>query len=380
MKRIVFFTGGDDLYGANKILYNTLDLFKNYERIVCVPNEGSLSKLIKETDSNVKIFVVPDIPVIAKKYLNIKGILYFIKHMWRVKTTLNSIVTPDSIVYLNTLAVLPVALFLKNYTVIHVHEILANNSFLNKVVNKIALHEADKIICVSDATARNLLNISTGEEVKKIMTVHNGIPMIDSPCGMSTPDNEKVKIALIGRIKPKIKGQNYVLDTLQFLSQDIKEKINISFIGSPVPGEEDDLHELELRIEKDNLSDIISIKGFTTDLAKIYHETDICLVPSIRADPFPTTVLEAMSAKLPVIGTNLGGIPEMIEDSITGFLIPPDDPKLFSDRLETLIKNKQLRLSMGEKGYEKFNREFSMDDYKKRYYRALPELFYPIVL
>lgn len=246
---------------------------------------------------------------------------------------------------------------------------------MNRIVNIISLKKANKIICVSNATSNNLIAIADKEQKKKIETVYNGIPQINANNReIDSLKSEKIKILLIGRIKPQIKGQNYVLDALKYLSNETKSKILISFIGSPVPGQEDDLNDMIKRIEKENLSEIVSIKQFTLDIAKLYYEADICLVPSIRADPFPTTVLEAMSMKRPVIGTNLGGIPEMIVDSITGFVIPSDNPVLFAEKIERLVNDEKLRHSMGENGYAKFLDQFTIEGYENRYKKALNEL------
>lgn len=372
MKKIVFFTGGDDLYGANKILYYTIPLFNGYKKVLCLPNRGKLSELIEKTYTDVQIITIPTLPVIAKKYLTPTGIIRFILNLWKTRSSLKSLLSDSSIVYLNTLAVLPISFYSKKFNLIHIHEILENSSLLNRIVNKIALKKANKIICVSEATFRNL--DPSEDKINKIEVVHNGIP----PIQLNKPDkseiSDKIKIILIGRIKPQIKGQNYVLDSLKFLSPAIKDKIEILFVGSPVPGQEEDLANLEKRIKAEDLSHIVTIKPFTSDITSLYEEADICLVPSVRADPFPTTVLEAMSAKKPVIGTNLGGIPEMINNNITGFIIPANNPQLFAEKIEKLVTDEKLRSEMGNIGYEKFLNQFTMEGYVKRFREANREL------
>ena len=67
-------------------------------------------------------------------------------------------------------------------------------------------------------------------------------------------------------------------------------------------------------ITKADLQDVIEIKGFTNDISTLISSADICLVPSLMKDPFPTTVLEAMSVGKPVIATVHGGAAEAIND------------------------------------------------------------------
>lgn len=376
MKQIVFFTGADDLYGANRILINSMSLFSRYERVLCLPKKGPLSDMVEDKLPDVKIVEMAELPVIAKMYLNPKGLLKFGTNLIKASRRLKRMVSDDAIVYLNTLAVLPVAFLLKNKKYLHVHEILDNRSLIDKTLNQLSLGKSDKIICVSDAVADNLREVANSQDKEKLVTVHNGILSVaESPKGLKDDNGEKLKILLIGRIRPQIKGQGYVLDALGHLSPELRNKIQVIFVGSPVPSMENDLTLLKERIANEGLEEVVAIHGFTNDIAAYYEDADICLVPSVRADPFPTTVLEGMSVGLPVIGTNIGGIPEMIQDGVTGFTVSPDRPDVFANRLERLISDKTLRKNMGKKGLERFNQEFSLDSFEGRFRKELPELF-----
>lgn len=379
MKQIVFFTGTDDLYGANRILLNSMALFHGYDRILCLPKKGPLTDMVEGKLPDVKIVEMPELPVIAKMYLNPRGLLRFGLNLVKARRSLKKIVSSDAIIYLNTLAVLPVAFMLKNKTYLHVHEILDNHSLIDKALNIMSLRCTDKIICVSNAVADNLREVAGSKNGKKLVTVHNGIlPVSDVPGYEKRAGEGKIRMILVGRIRPQIKGQGYVLDALKHLSPDVRDRLQILFIGSPVPSMESDLTLLEERIKDEGLENVVAIHGFTTDIASYYEDADLCLVPSVRADPFPTTVLEGMSVGLPVIGTNIGGIPEMIEDGVTGFTVPSDRPDVFADRLEKLISDEALRKKMGKKGLERFNQEFSLDSFEGRFRESLPELFVDI--
>lgn len=376
MKQIVFFTGTDDLYGANRILINSMSLFSGFQRVLCLPKKGPLSEMVVDKLPDVKIVEMAELPVIAKMYLNPKGLLKFSSNLIKSSRRLKRMVSNDAIIYLNTLAVLPVAFLLKNKKYLHVHEILNNRSLIDKTLNRLSLGKSDKVICVSDAVADNLREVANPQDKEKLVTVHNGILPVAEPSKDLKHDNgEKLKILLIGRIRPQIKGQGYVLDALGHLSPEVRNRLQVIFVGSPVPSMENDLTLLEERIANEGLEGVVTIHGFTTDIAAYYEDADICLVPSVRADPFPTTVLEGMSAGLPVIGTNIGGIPEMIEDGVTGFTVPPDRPDVFANRLEKLILDENLRKAMGKNGQARFNQEFSLDSFEGRFRKELPELF-----
>lgn len=376
MKQIVFFTGTDDLYGANRILINSMSLFSGYERVLCLPKKGPLSEMVEDKLPDVKIVEMAELPVIAKMYLNPKGLLKFGSNLIKSSQRLKRMISDDAIIYLNTLAVLPVAFLLKNKKYLHVHEILDNRSLIDKTLNRLSLGKSDKVICVSDAVADNLREVANPQDKEKLVTVHNGIlPVAEPSKDLKGNHGDRLKVILIGRIRPQIKGQGYVLDALGHLPVEVRNRLQVIFVGSPVPTMESDLYQLKDRIKEEGLENVVAIHGFTTDIAAYYEDADICLVPSVRADPFPTTVLEGMSAGLPVIGTDIGGIPEMIEDGVTGFTVPPDRPDVFANRLERLISDETLRKNMGKKGLERFNQEFSLDSFESRFRKELPELF-----
>lgn len=374
MRKIVFFTGSNDLYGANRILLNVIGLFTEYERVLCLPCKGELTELAQTLYPGIRIVEIPDLPVIAKMFLSPKGIVRFVSNVARASLRLKKTVPKDAVVYLNTLAVLPVALFLRNQKYLHVHEILPNSSATNRAVNKLALKLVKNMVCVSKAVALNFEELGCSKDRLKI--VHNGIssilPYVKNDEG---GEEQKLKLTLIGRIKPSVKGQNYALDALKLLAPEIREKIQLTMVGSPVVNQESDLEDLERRISEENLGETVKIHGFTNNIGKYYETSDICLVPSVSVDSLPTTVLEAMSAGLPVIGTEIGGIPEMIDDGETGFLIPLGDASVFSERITRLVTDVALRKDMGRKGYEKYLREFTIQGFADRYKKALPELF-----
>ena len=86
-----------------------------------------------------------------------------------------------------------------------------------------------------------------------------------------------------------------------------------------------------------------------------YHRADICVVPS-RWDNSPNTVYEAMAAGKPVVASRVGGIPELVEDGVTGFLVEPNEPQQLADAIVRLLQNEQARRAMGERGRERIQK------------------------
>ncbi len=88
------------------------------------------------------------------------------------------------------------------------------------------------------------------------------------------------------------------------------------------------------------------------DIRPMLSQAWVFAMPS-RREAAPNAVLEAMSAELPVVGTRVGGLPELIEDGVTGIIVEPKNPRALADALITLLENESLRNSMGKKAREK---------------------------
>jgi glycosyltransferase involved in cell wall biosynthesis len=89
----------------------------------------------------------------------------------------------------------------------------------------------------------------------------------------------------------------------------------------------------------------VSTLGFMgQDLLRAqYQQASVVVVPSVWPEPCPTVILEAMTHGLPVIGTRIGGIPDLVDDGATGLLVPPNDPVALADALRRLLDDRDLR-------------------------------------
>ena len=192
---------------------------------------------------------------------------------------------------------------------------------------------------------------------------------------LSKPLSERIKkdnksktiILCVSHIR-RHKGQHTLLTAMQKLRS---EQVELLLVGSL---EKDPLYMnkiLEL-IHSLCLTDKIRIlgelKGET--LAQAYVESDIFVFPSLY-EPYGIVVQEAMSFQLPIIASNVGGIPEQIRNGVEGFLVPPGDPDALALALQELIDNPDLRISMGKSGLKRLNELPTWDDVCERFYQAL---------
>jgi glycosyltransferase involved in cell wall biosynthesis len=119
-------------------------------------------------------------------------------------------------------------------------------------------------------------------------------------------------------------------------------------------------------ISQNNLEDMVEYVGpkYGDDKWQLFEQADIFVLPSFM-EAFPLVVLEAMASALPVVATNVGGIPDMIEEGVDGYLVEPGDPEGLTARLSALLRDDELRSTLGEMGRKRFLRYYTVASFEK---------------
>ena len=155
------------------------------------------------------------------------------------------------------------------------------------------------------------------------------------------------------------KGVTVLLDACVILQ---KKGINFrcNFVGA-----EGDVNAVQFdeKVKQHGMEDKVKYLGrkFGQDKQAVLADTDIFAFPTYYSNEcFPLVLLEAMSASIAVVSTFEGGIPDIIEDGVTGFLVPQRDVEIMAEKLEVLIQNSTLRQQMGKAGRQKFETELTL--------------------
>ena len=119
------------------------------------------------------------------------------------------------------------------------------------------------------------------------------------------------------------------------------------------------LPALKEKIAAAGIADAVWLPGARTDIAHIMQTFSVFALPSI-AEGTPVTLLEAMSAGLPVVATGVGGIPEVVADEITGKLVAPHDPEAFAAALAAYVTQPERAARHGAAGRERIERHYSI--------------------
>jgi glycosyltransferase involved in cell wall biosynthesis len=99
----------------------------------------------------------------------------------------------------------------------------------------------------------------------------------------------------------------------------------------------------------------------------MFSESDIFVFPSyFDEECFPLVILEAMSARLPIVATRIGAIPEMITDGKEGMLVEPGDPHQLAEKIEELIMDPELKKKLGNRAHAKFKHAFDITIFEKK--------------
>jgi glycosyltransferase involved in cell wall biosynthesis len=96
-----------------------------------------------------------------------------------------------------------------------------------------------------------------------------------------------------------------------------------------------------------------------------YAKADLLVLPS-RMESFGLVLVEAMACGLPVVATRVGGIPEVVEDGVTGLLVPPNDPEALAEGINSLLEDPDRMKAMGARGRERAKEHFTWDTVAKR--------------
>ena len=124
------------------------------------------------------------------------------------------------------------------------------------------------------------------------------------------------------------------------------------------------------------ISDNVVFLGHREDTDKLLQAMDIFVLPSL-SEGIPMALLEAMAASRPIVASRVGGIPEIIEDGVEGFLVEPMDVNGLAERCRRLIESPDVARKMGEQGRKRVERDFSATAMADRVASVYKELLVP---
>lgn len=196
----------------------------------------------------------------------------------------------------------------------------------------------------------------------KVKLIYNGIDLeLYRP--KEHVQKETCVIGSVGRMAI-VKDQLTLIKAAEVLvteNPELKQILRIVLVG------DGELHStIQGYIADHSLKDNVELLGARNDVACILQDFDVFVLPSL-AEGIPLTILEAMATALPVISTEVGGVPELIENNAQGYLIKPKDVKGLATKIKLYIDKPELMAQHGASGREKVEKNFSLQAMTKQY-------------
>jgi len=238
----------------------------------------------------------------------------------------------------------------------HANDIFAPRNFeigLDKLVS------AARVIITETDYSEKFLRERFPERADRIRRIYNGLNL--GEFGRANFSSDPPLIVAIGRLIAKKGFANLIRACALLVEHGRSFRCEI-FGEGPLE------NQLRGQIEESGLKELVQLPG-----AKPQHEIRKCLararvfvMPSVPEaeggmDNLPTVIMEAMATALPVVSTRIGGIPEMVVESETGFLVEPDDVVALAGAIEEVINDRSLGQKLGQAGYERAEKFFSIE-------------------
>jgi glycosyltransferase involved in cell wall biosynthesis len=222
--------------------------------------------------------------------------------------------------------------------ILHLHSEIEENASKRGPINTSA---CDLVIAVSRSVAKASQHMRT-------RVVYSGV---DVPA-TTVRAPEKYVIGYAGRLVA-LKGLQYLLQAISLLRNAIPQ------LQLRIAGSGPELESLQFQAESLGLQNNVKFLGWLDDLTRERRLWTAMVQPSLE-EGLPMSVLEAMAEAVPVVATRTGGLPELIDDELTGFLVPPADAHLLANTIQRVLTNHQLRSTISAAAATRIRQEFSI--------------------
>jgi len=230
---------------------------------------------------------------------------------------------------------------------------------------KWAARRSDRVVAISSYTA---------DEVREL--VHVPIEVIPYTTSLPAPTSvphagrrsagAPFTVLFVGRLVER-KGVSHLVDAVSLLRSGVDLRLVIV-------GDGPERARIEARIREKRLDGRVAVRGRVSDaeLQAAYAAADVFVLPAVidrRGDTegLGVVLLEAMSHRVPVIASAIGGITDIVEDGVSGLLVPPGDGTALAAALERLARAPDLSVSLGDAGYRRLHERFSWDAITRRW-------------
>jgi glycosyltransferase involved in cell wall biosynthesis len=247
----------------------------------------------------------------------------------------------------------------------HLHDILTADHFSRghrHLAVALANRLAARVIANSKATAEAF--VRSGGKAERVRVVYNGMdPAPFDSVTLAEVENLKKELGVAGspvigafsRLAPW-KGQHVLLEALTRLPG-----VHTLLVGEALFGEHAYARALRERAEELGVADRVHFLGFREDVPRLMRLSDVVVHASVTSEPFGRMIVEGMLALRPVVASRAGGTAEIVEDGVSGILVPPGDASALSNALAGLLADPSKGCALAEAGRAVALERFSLE-------------------
>jgi glycosyltransferase involved in cell wall biosynthesis len=231
----------------------------------------------------------------------------------------------------------------------------------------------DRVVCVSEGQAVKVRR--AGVAAERISVIRNAVraerfarpdPAEREAMEKMFPRRPRYLVGAAGRLSPE-KGFEVLLEAAARLAAKDLPVGFLHFGDGPLRD------ALQRRTHALSLGDRFLLAGFRGDLDQLMPCFDVLALPSFT-EGMPNVVLEALAAGVPVVATAVGGTPEVIENGVSGHLVPAGDPEALAQRIGDVLADEAARKRMGQRGRQRILDEFTFEAQARQYAQLFDEL------
>lgn len=232
-----------------------------------------------------------------------------------------------------------------------------------------------RVVVLSDYVGRYVAGVGRVDP-RRITRIYYGLPAASAAAPEAGPQlraelgipPEAPLAATVGRLTEQ-KGLLYLLEAMALVRQQFPEA-RLLVVGDAQDGREEYKQELLQARTRLGLEDAVLFTGVRDDVPAVMQAIDIFVMASLW-EGFGLVFLEAMAAAKPIVATRVSAIPEVVDEGVTGLLVPPRDPKALAEAMVSLLADRKRGRSMGQAGLlrlqERFTEERMIDEIEQLY-------------
>lgn len=383
---ILFIHHANDMYGADIGLLHSIKSLdrQKYFPIVILPSDMPTGMLSPELERLGVEYHFAPLGILRRKYLKPRAILplamQLLKGIAYVRSTARD--RRVALVYTNTFVTVSGAIggTLAGVPVLwHIREILTMPRPVRWLLYRTLGLCADRVVCISKAVRDSVLKEAPGLAAKS-MVLYNAVTVAvhniaDQTVGLreelGVPQDAPF-VGMVGRIS-HWKGQEILVEAAALVLRSQPEAHFVA-VGSYFADESHYLDKLKSLITRLGLTGRFHLVDYRSNVTDVYRALDVFVLPSIKPEPFGRVTVEAMTQGRAVIATNHGGTVELIEDGVTGMLVPPADSKALAAAIERLLADPVLRNKIGEAAAVYAQEHFGLPAHSEQMRKVIDDL------